>query len=256
MNKKIDNSKKEIADARKKPAVKEKNFSSINKIQYEFISATSHQLRTPIASIQSSLDVLELYLKKENTARQLQTIHKIKKSIAGLHNTLERITTLYKNEFVKQKLNIVKIEPRKFFNDILDEVIVSEESCLIIINIEPQVKNIFADEFVLKQILVNLLSNAVKFSPVGGQIRLSAWLEKKSLNISVKDEGIGINKNDLKKMYQPFYRGSNAQFLPGDGLGLAIVKKLCDLHKSNLMCVSEVNKGTEFILSIPQKNKA
>ncbi len=256
MKKNIGNSKKKVKEAVKKPAVKKKNVTALKKLQYEFVSATSHQLRTPIASIQSSLDVLELYLKKENIARQLQTIHKIKKSIAGLNNTLERITTLYKNEFVKQKLNIAKIEPHKFFNDILDEVVVSEESCLIIVNIEPQIKNIYADELVLKQIMINLLSNAVKFSPVGGQIRLSAWQDKKSINISVKDEGIGINKNDTKKMYQPFYRGANASILPGDGLGLAIVKKLCDLHKFHLTCISELNKGTEFILIIPQKNNA
>ncbi len=227
--------------------------SSIKKLQYEFINSTSHQLRTPIASIQSSLDVLELYINKENTARQIQAVHKIKKSLEGLKDTLERITTLYKNEFVKQKLKKVKIEPHKFFNDILDEIMVlSGETYFININFELTKKYIYADEFILKQIVINILSNAIKFTPGGGQIRMLVKSEKRNIKISIKDEGIGISKKDLLKMYDPFFRGRNVSTIKGDGLGLAIVKKLCNLHKVKISCESELNKGTEFILSIPQ----
>jgi len=242
---------------REKKVNKVKYFSlSLKKLQYEFISSTAHQLRTPIASIQSSFDVLELYIIKENTARQMQAVHKIKKSLVGLTNTLDRITTLYKNELVKQKLDIIRIEPHKFFNDLLDEVIIfSGETCLINISIEVSKKYIYADEFVLKQILLNLIGNSVKFSPQGGQIRLTVNADKKILRISIKDEGIGINKNDLINLYQPFFRGKNVSMIPGDGLGLAIVKKLCFLHKAKITCESELNKGTEFMISIPQPLK-
>ena len=233
------------------------NYSrSIKKMQYEFISSTSHQLRTPIASIQSSLDVLELYVKKENPARQLQVINKIKKSLAGLKDTLERITTLYKNEIIEQKLKISKIEAHKFFNDLLDEIIIdAENKHLVNINIDESVNVFFADEFVLKQIVINLLNNAVKFSPGGGQVRLSVVTGKKQLEIRVKDEGIGIDKRDLIKLYQPFFRGRNTNAIPGEGLGLAIVKQLCDLHKIKIECTSERKRGTEFMLTIPQKKQ-
>lgn len=241
-----------VKNEKKSVNIKRTN-SSIKKLQYEFINSTSHQLRTPIASIQSSLDVLELYIIKENTARQIQAIHKIKKSLEGLKDTLERITTLYKNEFVKQKLKKVKIEPHKFFNDILDEIMVlSGETYFININFELTKKFIYADEFILKQIIINLLSNAVKFTPGGGQIRMFIKSERNTLKISIKDEGIGISKKDLNNLYNPFFRGSNVSTIHGDGLGLAIVKKLCNLHKAKIICESEINKGTEFILSIPQ----
>ena len=228
---------------------------TLKKMQYEFISSTSHQLRTPIASIQSSLEVLELYIKRNNTARQLQAINKIKKSFVGLKNTLERITTLYKHEVIKQKLIITKIEPHKFFNDLLDEVLIDSESGHFVnVNIDEQVMVFFADEFVMKQIIINLLNNAIKFSPDGGQIQLSVIINKKYLEIYIKDEGIGIDKKDLIKLYQPFFRGRNAAAIQGEGLGLAIVKKLCDLHKIKIECTSEQNRGTEFKLIIPQKN--
>jgi signal transduction histidine kinase len=243
---------KAVKKNKKKTEVKRKT-SSIKKLQYDFINSTSHQLRTPIASIQSSLDVLELYINKENTARQIQVVNKIKKSLDGLKDTLERITTLYKSEVANTKLKNVKLEPHKFFNDILDEIMVlSGEMYFININFELTKKYIYADEFVLKQIIINLLNNAVKFTPGGGQIRMFVKSDKNTLKISIKDEGIGISKKDIKKLFNPFFRGSNVSAIPGDGLGLAIVKKLCSLHKAEIFCESEVNRGTEFILTIPQ----
>jgi len=230
------------------------NGKALKKFQYEFISSTSHQLRTPIASIQSSLDVLELYINKGNPARQKEVLGKIKKSISGLRDTLERVTILYKNELVKPKLNIQKLEPHKFFNDLLDELMIaSNETCLININFEIAEKHIYADEFILKQILLNLVNNAIKFSNKEGQIRLLIKSQKNNILVSIKDEGIGIEKKDMKNLFRPFYRGSNASLIPGDGLGLAIVKKLCTIHKIKIELTSEPNKGAEFILTIPQK---
>ncbi len=227
---------------------------SIKAMQYEFISSMSHQLRTPIASIQSSLEVLELYIKKENPARQIQMLNKIKKSLVGFKDSLERITMLYRHELIKQKLKIRRIEPHKFLNDLLDEIVAdSGNKHFINVNIDNSINNFSADEFVLKQILVNLLNNSIKFSPEGGQIQLSVINNKKRLEISVKDEGIGIDEKDMVKLYQPFFRGENAISIPGEGLGLAIVKKLCDLHKINIVCNSRQNSGTEFKLIFPPK---
>lgn len=238
----------------KKRSVNNSRNRSIKKLQYEFINSTSHQLRTPIATIQSSLEVLELYIKRENTARQIQMLNRIKASLAGLKETLERITTIYKHEIIKQRLKVSQIEPHKFFNDLLVEVIIGTENTHYVnMNVDANVFKFFADEFVLKQILINLLNNSVKFSPAGGQIQLSVLMNKKQLEISVKDEGIGIDKKDLAKLYEPFFRGKNSTTIPGNGLGLTIVKKLCDMHKIKIECNSNLNKGTEFKLVIPQK---
>jgi signal transduction histidine kinase len=239
---------------KKKPGAKIAEAKAVKKFQYEFISSTSHQLRTPIASIQSSLDVLELYINRGNPARQKEVLGKIKKSISGLRETLERVTILYKNELVKPKLNIQKLEPHKFFNDLLDELMIaSNESCLINITLDMTEKYIYIDEFILKQILLNLVNNAIKFSNNEGQIRLFVKSQKDNIVISVKDEGIGIDKKDIKNLFRPFYRGNNANNIPGDGLGLAIVKRLCAIHKVKIELTSELNKGTEFVLTIPQK---
>ena len=234
--------------------LKKKNERLIKKFQYDFISSTSHQLRTPIAAIQSSIELLELYIRKENPARQTQALNKIKRNLAGLSDTLERITTLYKNEITRQKLIITKIEPHKFINDLLDEILIlTGSSHLINVDIEINNKYFYADEPALKQILLNLIHNAIKFSPEGSQILIYVASAKNKIEISVKDEGIGIGKKDQLKLYRPFFRAKNAETVPGVGLGLAIVKRLVMLHKARITCISEPELGTEFKISIPQK---
>lgn len=226
----------------------------LKKLQYEFLSSTSHQLRTPLATMQSSIDLLEFYIEKQNKARQLQTVNKIKKTLGEITDTLENITVLYKHQIRKQELHISAIELRKFFNELLNDITSNiATSHLININIDTQENIFYADSFVLKQILYNLISNSIKFSPNGGQILLSITKKPKLVEIVIKDEGIGIDKKDLKKLFQPFFRGKNAALFEGAGLGLAIVKRLTDLHKAKIECFSELNKGTEFKIIIPQK---
>ncbi|MEG8946670.1 sensor histidine kinase [Rosettibacter firmus] len=227
--------------------MKKKNSNTFNK---EFLSTISHQLRTPLSTILSSVDLLELYIKKKNVGRQLQVLNKIKNSVINLRNVIDNITVLYKNE--TQKLNVKRIELRKFINDLIEEVIVeAKEDHYINVNIETTSKYILADEFVLKQILMNLFLNSIKFSPDGGQILLTIKKENNFLVFSIRDEGIGIDEKEIKNLYKPFYRAKNAENIPGLGLGLAIVYKLVKLHEGKIKCYSSLNKGTEFQVFIP-----
>lgn len=237
----------------RKPGIEKGRF---NKFQYEFLSATSHQLRTPLSTMQSSLDLLEFYIKKENVPRQLQVLSKLKKSLGGINETLNKITVLYKHHLKKQELNIEEIAIRKFINDLLADIITSiGSSHLINVNFNSDNNIIYADEFALKQIMFNLISNAVKFSPAGSEILINIKIDKKNFEVSIKDEGIGINKKYLPNLYEPFFRGKNALIYDGAGLGLAIVKKLVDLHKAKIECFSKINNGTEFKLMFPQRKK-
>lgn len=229
---------------------------SLKKLQSDFITSTSHQFRTPIATFQSSIDLLEYYIKKGNTTRQQETIEKIKKTLRYLTDTLENLSTLYRHTLSKQKLTPKTINIRKFCNDLLEDVVINiSNTHFILINIEQGIDFITCDEFVLKQILLNLIHNAIKFSPKGGQIKLEVSRKGKFLEFVVKDEGIGIEKEDLKKIFNPFIRGKNAMTIPGAGMGLAIVKNLVKMHSAKIECISVVNQGTEFKIKIPQKSR-
>lgn len=240
---KTSNSKKE--DAKK---TSRSNAFALNK---EFLSTISHQLRTPLSTILSSVELLELYTIKKNVVRQLQILNKIKNTVINLRIVIDNITNLYKSE--NQKLNIKKIDLRKFINELIEEVMIeAKENHLINVNIEYEGKYINADEFVLKQILMNLFLNSIKFSPEGGQILLSIKKENKYIEFSIRDEGIGIDEKEIKNLFKPFYRAKNAVDIPGFGLGLAIVKKLLKLHKGKIQCLSSLNRGAEFRVLIPQ----
>ncbi len=219
----------------------------------EFLSTISHQLRTPLSTILSSVDLLELYIKKKNTGRQLQVLNKIKNTVINLRNVIDNITELYKNEL--QKPTIRKIEFRKFINELIEEVAVETRDVhLLNVNIEFTEKHIHVDDFILKQVLMNLLLNSIKFSPDGGHILLTVKKIKNYIEFSIRDEGIGIDEKEIKNLYKPFYRAKNAENIPGLGLGLAIVHKLVKLHMGKISCYSSLNKGTEFKVLIPLKN--
>lgn len=229
-------------------------YYNLKKLQSEFITSTSHQFLTPLSTLNSSVELLEFYISKENFSRQREIINRIKKSMAILTETLSRITEFYKYHSVKQNIILKKIQIRKFINELLQEIaIIIGDSHIIIVNIQNELNTVKSDEFILKQILLNLINNAVKFSPAGGQIRLDVSKNQKEIQFSIKDEGIGISKNDLKKLFEPFFRGENAVSIPGIGLGLTIVKKFTGLINAKVKCLSKINEGSEFILLIPDE---
>ncbi len=232
--------------------VKKQSSSYLKKLQSEFITSVSHQFLTPLSSLLSSVELLEYYIRKENYIRQEEIINRIKKSIKILNETIARVTEFYKYHSGNRKLNKEKIHLRKFINGILEEVaVIIGDSHIIIVNIQNEIINIVSDEFLLKQIIINLINNAVKFSPNGGQIRLDVFRSKLGIKFSVKDEGMGITKSDLRKLFEPFFRGENAVSIPGVGLGLTIVKNFTELLNGHIECKSIVNEGSEFILTIP-----
>jgi signal transduction histidine kinase len=107
------------------------------------------------------------------------------------------------------------------------------------------------DEKLIRTIVINLLTNAIKFSPEADMVELTVTQEAKKLTIQVKDYGIGIPERDIKNLFEPFYRGSNANDIEGTGLGLSIIKKAVDLLRGYIDVKSIVGKGTEIIIVIP-----
>jgi len=108
---------------------------------------------------------------------------------------------------------------------------------------------VFLDKSLLKNIVLNLISNASKFSPDKSMIEIKTFWQKNKMILSVKDQGIGISKEDKKHLMERFFRGSNAANIQGTGLGLHIVSKYAEMMNGNIKCKSELEKGTEFILT-------
>lgn len=217
----------------------------------EYISHLNHELRSPISSIISFATMLkEQYYGRLNT-KQMQYV-------TLLHNVGKHMLDLVNNY-----LDLVKIDANKQSLEL--ERLAVEEVCQAALYIVAEKANqkglqlnfklsenidfCTADSLRLKQILVNLLSNAIKFTEKGS-ITLQVNLQGERIYFAVHDTGIGIAKNNLAKLFQPFPQITTHQ--ESTGLGLTLSKKLAQLHSGDITVTSVVGKGSCFTLDIPQ----
>lgn len=150
--------------------------------------------------------------------------------------------------------NPEEVDIVKFSEDIVQDMqVLAKEKQTIVYKHEGTKRNVNLDPKFLKHILINLLSNAIKFSPEDKQIYLNTHLENDELTIAIKDNGLGIDEKDQKRLFERFFRGQNVENIPGTGLGLNIVTKYIELMKGNINFESKLNEGTVFIVKLPVK---
>ena len=228
-----------------------------NRAKDEFLANMSHELRTPLNSI---LGLSESLLEQR---RDTLTDHQ-EKSLQMIESSGRHLL-----ELINDILDLSKIEAGMF--DFYPETIILEDfcrSCLAFVKSqavkksitityipEPFVVKIFADPRRLKQALVNLLINAVKFTSENGHVilRVNAAPEHDIIQFAVIDNGIGIAREDLQRLFQPFVQldSSLTRQYEGTGLGLSLVQKLTDLHGGSISVESKVGEGSQFTINIP-----
>ena len=146
----------------------------------------------------------------------------------------------------------IRIELVNFLKEIIEEAKSSaEEYSTIHFSTSNTKVNITADEKLLRHIFINLLSNAIKYTDTTKSIYINLKTQNDVIHCEVADEGIGIEKEDMKEIFDPFSRGRNIGKVGGSGLGLAIVKKAVDLHRGKISFDSKPGKGTSFIVELP-----
>ncbi|MBW2998365.1 PAS domain S-box protein, partial [Candidatus Woesearchaeota archaeon] len=236
----------------KEALIKEKK---LNKLKSDFVSMVSHEFRTPLTSIRSSLELIERF--GINWEKEKIEYHytKIKNSIDNLTSMLEEMLDLSHSNSDK-----INFQPR---NSNVENLIKN-----ILVELEPLISSdhridyfssltnnfCYIDPKLIKVILTNLLSNAIKYSPQGGVIRIEVSENINHLVFKVSDQGIGINPEDIKEIFNPFFRAKAVTTIKGSGLGLSIVKNYVDLHSGNLEVESNPGEGSNFIITIPINN--
>ncbi len=214
----------------------------------DFFANFSHELRTPLNSIISSSELLAEEIFGKLNAKQAEYISDIR--IAGIHllGMINDILDMSKIEVQSMKLNKTYFNVDTAFNEVCNIVKpIAQKKKIEIIKHNCNFE-IYADYQKIQQILFNLLSNAIKYTPSGGKIELSAHTENNIATISVKDNGIGIDKKYHKKIFNKFVQINSAK--DSNGLGLTITKELVKLHGGKIVVISEPQKGSEFIFTI------
>lgn len=230
-----------------------------DQLKTEFFSNLSHELRTPINVILSSLQLMEGYLSNNYLESNVVKISKHKDimkqncyRLLRLVNNMIDITRI-DSGFFDMKLcnyNIVYL-----IEEIIQSVVVylDEKNTTILFDTDVEEKNIACDPELIERILLNLLSNSIKCTRPGDNITVYLYDYNSFVRITVKDTGIGIPEDKLPIIFERFRQADKSltRIHEGSGIGLAIAKSLVEMHGGNIAVTSELGKGTEFIIDLP-----
>ena len=223
----------------------------LNDLKSKFVSIASHEFRTPLSTVMSSISLIQQYKDKHDLDKVDKHIQRVKSSVNHLTSILNDFLSLGKLEEGKTDLQSEPIHVRDFISEIGEEMTALKEGQTLTITCPDSISTIQTDARILRNILFNLLSNASKYSDINKKIYLDCSLQKKFVVFSVRDEGIGIPHTDQKHLFDRFFRASNAGNIQGTGLGLNIVKRYVELLNGMITFASEPGKGSTFTVSIP-----
>lgn len=241
----LEKTKKDLNNALKKE-------KELNELKSRFVSMASHEFRTPLTTMMSSLSLVTKYGEQNDKDNQGKHVNKIKTSINNLTDILNDFLSVSKLEEGKVENMQEEINIRVFVSEILSDMqsMATNGQKIQLMHSGNEIVSI--DKKLLQNILFNLISNAIKFSPENGLIDVGISVLNSGIKLTVKDNGIGISKEDQKHLFERFFRGHNATHIQGTGLGLNIVAKYVELMGGSMDFESIENKGTTFTIIVPQ----
>ncbi len=231
-----------------------RNLINLNKSKDVFFANMSHELKTPLNSILVISSVMANNKNKKLDAEQIKNMRIIKESgsdLLYLINDVLDISKLESGEMLLELEDVPIIDTLYGLKDMFEPLIKSK-GLEFVCEFEDNIKMIHTDRHKLRQILKNLLSNALKFVSIG-KVRLRLESNKDYILFTVKDDGIGIEKDKLEHIFNRFKQAEDNTRVKfgGSGLGLTICRELAQLLGGNITVRSTINKGTTFILSLP-----
>ena len=221
--------------------------------QRKFIANVSHDFRSPLTSIRGYLVAFEDgTIPPELQGKYIRVILGETERLTKLTESMLSINALEQN---KMLLDMSDFDIRKIIRSTCEtfEGVCSSRNITFDLFFSDEDTTVRADIGRIQQVIYNLLDNAIKFSPDNSEIEISVYRRNNMVFVSVKDHGIGISKDDIKKIWTRFYKTdqSRGKDKRGTGLGLSIVKDIIDAHHTTIDVVSTLNIGTEFIFRLP-----
>lgn len=234
------------------------NEKLIQKRNAEFVSAVSHEMKTPLSGIKAYVELLV-----DGDAETEEQREEFLNVIEGQADRLQRL--------VENLLNLARIEagvvevnktPRSL-NELLNEALgvvqptAQQKNITLVDDISPLYLGVLADRDMLLQAAINLLSNAIKYTHAGGKVTLRSRMDDRDVVFEVEDTGVGLNPEDCDKVFEKFYRvKKDTNMAPGTGLGLPLAKHIVeDVHGGRLTLKSEPGKGSTFRITLPSAGR-
>lgn len=233
----------------------------LDRLKTYFLAMASHDLKTPLAAVQSYLQVMLGGFVGDLSGEHRHMLERSSTRIQELFDLINRFLDLAQIEKGKVVEEMAMIAMQDVLHSCVEEikVLAGEKSQNLEAEIPPDLPMIYGSEHHLKQVVTNLLSNGVKFTPEGGRITLRARELDDHIEVTVMDTGIGIAPEDLPHLFEQFYRGKGAATAKGTGLGLSIVRRIVEAHQGEIWAESPydgVESGAKFVFTLPKGQPA
>lgn len=231
----------------------------LDRLKTYFLAIASHDLKTPLAAVESYLQVILGGFVGEITAQQRHMMERSSiriKELIGMINRFLDLAHIEKGEIV-HKMEMTSLD------EVVDrcveemQILASEKGHILTVEKPPSLPAIYASPTHLHQVLTNLLSNAIKFTPEGGSITLRVEEVGDNIQVTVTDTGVGIDPEDMPRIFEDFYRGRSVGGV-GTGLGLSIAKRIVEAHRGKIWAQSpyaEGQPGSRFTFVIPKDSR-
>lgn len=246
----------------KKTRGSEQEFE-LSALKTNFLSIASHEFKTPLAGILSSLNLINRYLDADHQAwcrfrnkeKVENHLNKINESVKNLNTILDKFLALGNIEKGEIPVSYIHFNLKKFLNTQRSQFQQTAKPGQKINYLHRgKETNVFLDKYLFRNIMNNLLSNAIKFSHENSEIQLISEITNDAIIIEVRDQGIGIPREDQDKIFSRFFRAANAvSYQEGTGLGLSIVKNYVGLLDGQITFESRQHQGTIFCIRIPAR---
>ncbi|HEX5757317.1 MAG TPA: PAS domain-containing sensor histidine kinase, partial [Arenimonas sp.] len=231
----------------------------LNQLKSRFVSMTSHEFRTPLAGILSSVELIRHYSDRLPPNELAELFEQVEDSVERMTRMLDNILLIGRADAQGLKFRPSRIDLEALCRELAEEVTRSRNGGdgrpTLRIDFANAAGEHWMDPTLLRHILGNLLSNAFKYSPSGGEVRFEVRIAGGVVHFEVADQGIGIPLEDQEKLFETFHRASNVGNISGTGLGLAIVKQSVDLHGGRITLDSAPGRGSCFKVDIPIGNE-
>jgi PAS domain S-box-containing protein len=224
----------------------------LNSLRYRFLTMTTHEFKTPISTILSSVELLETYGERWNAEKRNEHINRIKTAAQRLNQMLSEVLEVNRVEGGAGLELSDGIDLIQLCHEVITEIQQADQNQHPIIFIHTgEMNRVKADARSLRNIVSNLLSNAVKYSFAGNEVILELSTTSDDFWVKVRDRGIGVPKKDRDNLFEPFYRGENVNSIPGTGLGLTIVKRSVEAMGGEIYYEENAEGGSIFSVRIP-----
>ena len=231
----------------------------LESLRRDFVANVSHELRTPVTAVRSAAETLRSAL-LEDPARAGRFVDIIDRNAQRLHALIEdllELSRLESNQFKLKKENVDILATARLVASLFRERAETKKVKLVVKS-ERSPLTLRTDQRGLEQVLTNLVDNAIKYCPEGSAITIAASEDSGSVHVAVSDDGPGIDRKHLPRLFERFYRvdAGRSRDVGGTGLGLSIVKHLAEAMGGEVAVESIVGSGSKFVLTLPRQREA